>query len=167
MTLEERNKLVEDNQKLVWFVIRRFYPTFWHDEDLVQTGMIGLIRAADTYDPEKGSFSHFAIVCIRNEMMMEFKRRLKQPDALALETPMFGDDDLSIADKYPSDEVVDISVLDICNDVLSEKEAELFRYVADGGSISDLARERNVSKQSISQVYRKACAKLKMALKED
>lgn len=169
MTAEERNKMFEDNMRLVYWVIRKFYPTFWQDEDLIQVGMIGLLRAVDSYDPEKSSFSHFALACIRNEIRMEFKRRSKWGEPLSIEAPLGGDSDntFTALDKMPSDETVDVSVMSICERVLNEQEMEIFEFVANGGVLAELARDRNVSKQSLSQIYRKACLKLKLALEEE
>ena len=73
----EQEKLVEGNLRLVDFVIRRKFPR-WREigeyEDVQQIGRIGLCKAAQTYDPDKGRmFSTYAAKCIRNELKMALR----------------------------------------------------------------------------------------------
>ena len=70
-----KNELIEKNMNLVYFVISKYYPTFIHDEDIVQSGMLGLCKAADKWDESKSKFSTYAGRCIRNEINQEFIRR--------------------------------------------------------------------------------------------
>jgi RNA polymerase sigma factor (sigma-70 family) len=74
-SLVERNKLVENNMRLVY----RLANDLWgwakskyvgEFDDLVSEGMIGLINAAKAWDDSKGiKFSSFAYSCIKNEMI--------------------------------------------------------------------------------------------------
>src|SRR6185312_2683812 len=62
-SIEERNALIEPNTRLVWAVIRRYFPALPvrdHD-DAYQAGLLGLLRAAELFDPAKGfAFSTYA-----------------------------------------------------------------------------------------------------------
>ncbi len=63
---DARNQLVMRNQGLVGKVARRYFDTGLAFEDLMQEGQIGLIKAADRYDPEQGTrFSTYAVWWIR------------------------------------------------------------------------------------------------------
>ena len=70
------NQLIEDNLKLVWYVINEFTNRGYtkdnliiDEEDLYQIGCMGLTKAAKSFDKKKGaSFSSFAVTCIRNEI---------------------------------------------------------------------------------------------------
>lgn len=167
MTQEERTKMVEDNMKLVYWVIHKFYPAFGQDEDLIQAGMVGLIHAVNNYDPEKGNFGSFAITCIRYKVMQEFKDRIKWGNPMSIDAPLLGTEDFSPLDTIASNEKVDVSVMSICDKVLTEEEKKIFEFVANGGILADLARDTGKSKQAVSQVYRRACNKLKIALREE
>lgn len=73
----EQEKLVEGNLRLVDFVIRRKFPR-WREigeyEDVQQIGRIGLCKAAQTYDPDKGRmFSTYAAKCVCNELKMALR----------------------------------------------------------------------------------------------
>lgn len=92
MKSEQAEQLVIDNMNLVYFLINKYYPTFIHDEDLSQVGMIGLINAANTWDESKSKFSTYASNCILNEIKMELKKRVKQPQLLSLDYESRGDD---------------------------------------------------------------------------
>jgi len=81
----KKQQLIEDNLNLVYHVVHRYYPTFYDDEDIIQTGMVGLCKAAEDYDETKSEFSTFACRCIRNEINMEFRRRKKHNNILSLD----------------------------------------------------------------------------------
>lgn len=75
---ENEKKLVEDNMGLVYFLVKKHYPTYAFDEDIQQIGMIGLCKAAQKWDSEKSTFSTFAAKCIIHEIHNEFRRRSRQ-----------------------------------------------------------------------------------------
>ena len=78
----------EDNMKLVYTVIHRYFPNFCGDEDLVQIGMLGLVKAANTFDENRGtSFSTYACHCIKTEIYNEFRnrKRLKVGEVMSLD----------------------------------------------------------------------------------
>src|SRR4051812_3924139 len=49
-----RNRLVEDHRNLAHAVVRGFRRGDMPDEDLLQVALLGLVRAADRYDPDYG-----------------------------------------------------------------------------------------------------------------
>lgn len=68
--LPPEQKLVEANLRLVPFVGRQYqFDRKPHYADLIQEGMIGLIAAAELWDPSKGSFSTYAFVAIFGHML--------------------------------------------------------------------------------------------------
>ena len=81
---EEQQKLVLDNQKLVYHVIKQLH--LYHKlEDYLDVGIIGLCKAAKTFKPENNSkFSTYACICIRNNILMEIRNENRQCDAYAI-----------------------------------------------------------------------------------
>ena len=79
-----RQQLIEDNMNLVYFIISREYPTYLQDEDIIQSGMLGLCKAANSWE-ERGLFSTYAGRCIRNEIRQEFVRRKPHSKLVSLE----------------------------------------------------------------------------------
>ena len=64
MTLEERNKKVEENLPLVTFSLNKLGVAF--DEDYFQQGVLELIRCVDRFDEKKGiKFSTYAVKNIK------------------------------------------------------------------------------------------------------
>lgn len=55
-------ELYEENQSLVWFALKKHFPSLKVDEDIIQACNIGLWKACTEYSPEKGAkFSTFAV----------------------------------------------------------------------------------------------------------
>lgn len=70
----DRNKLVEENLGLVYSCANRFKGRGADYEDLVQAGCVGLIKAADNFDKERGfSFSTYAVPVILGEIKRIFR----------------------------------------------------------------------------------------------
>lgn len=76
---EARNKLIVYNIRLVLYeVIHRFEKVDYDKRELVSIGIMGLIKAINTYDISKNiKFSTYATRCIDNEILM-FLRKLKK-----------------------------------------------------------------------------------------
>lgn len=73
-TLEERNAFVEQNMGLVYTCARRLQGRGTEFEELVQAGCVGLIKAADAFDPARGlAFSTYAVPVILGEIKRLFR----------------------------------------------------------------------------------------------
>lgn len=84
LTPEERNKLVADNHKLVWYYVHKLVAQEQLKEDAFQEGCLGLIRAAHLYTPERDAkfsvFAAFEIQCSIRDYLF-YNRDIKLPDA--------------------------------------------------------------------------------------
>ena len=88
MTTEERNELVLQNEKLIWFTIRKYHFDFLGDrEDLYQEGCIALMRAIDNYNKEEGELSTYAIKSIKNHLYRYVNENnlIRRPEYVATE----------------------------------------------------------------------------------
>jgi len=66
---EARQRMIESNLRLVIKIARKYAMRGFNFADLVQEGNLGLIRAVDKFDPEKGfRFSTYATWWIRQSM---------------------------------------------------------------------------------------------------
>ena len=70
LTKEERNKIVLENQGLIWHVINsKHYYALGESEDLYQEGMLGLINAVENYDEsQETKFSTYAVKAIQRHI---------------------------------------------------------------------------------------------------
>jgi RNA polymerase sigma-B factor len=70
-----RQRLVEVQLPLVHHLAQRFRGRGEPYDDLVQVGTIGLLNAVDRFDPERGSFTGFAVPTILGEIRRHFRDR--------------------------------------------------------------------------------------------
>jgi len=78
MQVEERNKMVEDNLGLVYYVAKKYNNRGLEFEDLVQEGSIGLIKAAEKFDPKRDvKFSTHATWWIRQAIVRAISNQSK------------------------------------------------------------------------------------------
>ena len=73
-----RDILIERNLRLVVYIARKFENTGVGVEDLISVGTIGLIKAVNTFNPEKKiKLATYASRCIENEILMYLRRNSK------------------------------------------------------------------------------------------
>jgi len=73
-----RSTLIERNLRLVVYIARKFENTGVNVEDLISVGTIGLIKAVNTFDPNKKiKLATYASRCIENEILMYLRRNNK------------------------------------------------------------------------------------------
>ena len=94
--------------RLVYYIVSKEYPTYIHDEDIIQSGMVGLCKAAESWDETRSKFSTYAGKCIKNEINQEFIKRKPHSKVLSLDTPigedstfgdmLVGEDDIGFID---------------------------------------------------------------------
>lgn len=70
-----RDELVRRNLRLVGSIVRRFLGSLVEEEDLFQIGCLGLVKAVDRFDPERGvAFSTYAVPYITGEILSHLRR---------------------------------------------------------------------------------------------
>ena len=68
--LEARNILIERNLRLVAHIIKKYYTQASNQEDLISIGTIGLIKAVNTFQPDKKiRLATYASRCIENAIL--------------------------------------------------------------------------------------------------
>ncbi len=106
---EARQVLIERNLRLVAHVIKKFDDPGVDKEDLISIGSIGLIKAINTFNPDKGArLATYAARCIENEILMFFRARQKnQKREISLQEPLGTDsegNDIKMEDILSSEE---------------------------------------------------------------
>jgi RNA polymerase sporulation-specific sigma factor len=77
--------LVEHNLRLVAHIIKKYYTQSTDQEDLISIGTIGLIKAVNTFRPDKGiKLATYAARCIENEILMYFRGQKKLQGEVSL-----------------------------------------------------------------------------------
>jgi len=84
-----KSVLIERNLRLVVYIARKFENTGVGIEDLVSIGTIGLIKAVNTFDPEKKiKLATYASRCIENEILMYLRRNSKTRSEVSFDEPL-------------------------------------------------------------------------------
>lgn len=84
-----RTILIERNLRLVVYIARKFENTGVAVEDLISIGTIGLIKAVNTFDPDKKiKLATYASRCIENEILMYLRRNSKVRSEISFDEPL-------------------------------------------------------------------------------
>ncbi|GHU91689.1 RNA polymerase sigma factor [Clostridia bacterium] len=89
-----KSVLIERNLRLVVYIARRFDNTGVNVEDLISIGTIGLIKAINTYKPERNiKLATYASRCIENEILMHLRKCSGQRAEVSIDEPLNTDYD--------------------------------------------------------------------------
>ena len=84
-----REKLIIHNLRLVVYISKKFESTGIGVEDLVSIGTIGLIKAVNTFNPEKNiKLATYASRCIENEILMYLRKTSQQRNEISIDEPL-------------------------------------------------------------------------------
>ncbi|WP_407721366.1 RNA polymerase sporulation sigma factor SigK [Ruminococcus sp. JE7B6] len=177
--IDARNKLVEHNLRLVAHIIKKYYGVQTEQDDLVSIGTIGLIKAIDTFKPDKNiRLSSYASRCIENEILMHFRSAKKTAQDVSLNETIDTDKDgnpLTLMDIM----AVDDNILDeldrklngrklgqFIREELTDRERQIIimRYGLGGRepmTQKKVAKIMNISRSYVSRIETKALKKLK------
>ncbi len=105
--LSVRETLITHNLRLVVYIARKFDVVGAGIEDLISIGTIGLIKAVNTFSPEKNiKLATYASRCIENEILMYIRKTSSQKGELSLDEPLNVDwdgNELLLSDVLGSD----------------------------------------------------------------
>ena len=133
-----RSELIEHNLRLVVYIAQKFDNTGVGVEDLISIGTIGLIKAINTFNPEKKiKLATYASRCIENEILMYLRRNNKTRMEVSIDEPLNVDwdgNELLLSDILGTEEDV------IYKDMEDEVEKDLLK-----NAVSRLSpRERKI-----------------------
>lgn len=179
LTQEERQRLVEGNLPLVTFIVKKYADGRMEFEDMFQIGCVGLVSAANTFDPELGyKFSTYAGSRITTELYKEFRleKRRNRAIVLSLEQPNLIDEDIRLMDTIPTEDTTESvvksefdSYLRGCINKLPERWGAVlsYRYLR-GMTQREVSKILGVSQTQVSRLEGKALkAMRKFILEED
>src|SRR6476620_1338241 len=174
-----RSILIERNLRLVVYIARKFENTGINIEDLISIGTIGLIKAVNTFDPEKKiKLATYASRCIENEILMYLRRNSKIRTEVSFDEPLNIDwdgNELLLSDVLGTEndtiyrnieEQVDRKLLHKALDKLSERERvimELRFGLTDGDEKTqkDVADLLGISQSYISRLEKRIIKRLR------
>ena len=84
-----RSKLIEHNLRLVVYIAKKFENTGINIEDLISIGTIGLIKAINTFKPQKKiKLATYASRCIENEILMYLRKNSSRRIEISIDEPL-------------------------------------------------------------------------------
>ena len=120
---EAKAILIEHNLRLVVYIAKKFDNTGIGVEDLISIGTIGLIKAINTFNPDKNiKLATYASRCIENEILMYLRRNNKTKMEVSIDEPLNVDwdgNELLLSDILGTEEDI------IYRDIESEVERKL------------------------------------------
>ena len=102
-----REPLITHNLRLVVYIARKFESPGAGVEDLISIGTIGLIKAVNTFRPEKNiKLATYASRCIENEILMHLRKSSQLRNEVSIDDPLNVDwdgNELLLSDLLGSD----------------------------------------------------------------
>ena len=109
---QARKLLIEHNLRLVVYIAKKFDNTGVGVEDLISIGTIGLIKAINTFNPQKNiKLATYASRCIENEILMYLRRNNKTRLEVSIDEPLNVDwdgNELLLSDILGTEEDTDL-----------------------------------------------------------
>ena len=178
---EAKSILIEHNLRLVVYIAKKFDNTGVGVEDLISIGTIGLIKAINTFNPDKNiKLATYASRCIENEILMYLRRNNKTRLEVSIDEPLNVDwdgNELLLSDILGTDE--DVIYKDMENEVernllmgainkLSDREKTIIQLrfglgSRDGNEMTqkEVATYLGISQSYISRLEKKIMSRLK------
>lgn len=182
--LDARNQLVEHNLRLVAHIVKKYYAQPDAQEDLLSIGTIGLIKAVNTFRPDKGiRLATYASRCIENEILMHFRARKKWQGEVSLHDTIEGSgdgDELFLGDVVGQEDTMlqdlqtreeYLRVRRLVDSCLTPREADIIRRRYGLGNHlphtqKQVAALYGISRSYVSRLEKRALEKLEAALRE-
>lgn len=175
-----RNMLIEHNMRLVAHVVKKYQCQDYDTEDLLSAGTIGLIKAVNTFDVDKGSrLATYAARCVENAILMLLRAGKKRAKEVSLFEPIGTDKDgetVSLVDVIEMENPKTIDQLILDQDIkelyqafdqkLTENEKQVIsmRYGLFKGkehTQREVAGVLGISRSYVSRIEKKAIGKLR------
>ncbi|MGM9683346.1 MAG: RNA polymerase sporulation sigma factor SigK [Eubacteriales bacterium] len=178
---EARQKLILHNLRLVSHIVRKYYASSKNQEDLVSVGVVGLIKAVDSFSPSNGTrFATYAAKCIQNEILMYFRSQKKLSAEVSLNETIDVDRDgnpLTYIDVISCEDNIAVDIerklrtqkaVRLVNTMLNERERQIIimRYGLNNSKSMtqrEISSILGISRSYVSRIEKSALEKLHSA----
>ena len=179
-----KEKLITHNLRLVVYISKKFETPSAGTEDLVSIGTIGLIKAVNTFQPNKNiKLATYASRCIENEILMYLRKTSSQKCEISLDEPLnidwdgnelllsdvLGSDGEEVGKEVEKEDEKQLLLTLIDNLCPREKEIMQMRFGMSGYdelTQKEVADYLGISQSYISRLEKKIIAKLKKQIEQ-
>ena len=181
--LEAKNILIERNLRLVAHIVKKYIGTGREMDELIAIGIVGLVKAVNTYSTDKGSrLGTYAARCIDNELLMLLRNERKRSREISLYEPIgtdkegneirfmdvVEDNSENVLDRMMVDERI-VKMYRGIDGVLSKREREVIckRYGLLGYeevTQREVGSRMGISRSYVSRIEKKALQNLRILL---
>ena len=177
--------LITHNLRLVVYIAKRFESSGVGVEDLISIGTIGLIKACNTFSPQKNiKLATYASSCIENEILMYLRKAATKKHEMSIDEPLKVDwdgnelllsDILGTENDCVNKNVEDKAELNVVLDFiekLEEREKEIMKLrfgMLNGKEYTqkEVADKIGISQSYISRLEKKIIARLRKEMKKN
>ena len=178
--------LIERNMRLVAHIAKKYNNANEDQDDLISIGTIGLIKAIETYNVDKGTrLATYASKCIENEILMNIRTNKKNKVQVSLQDPIGTDkegNEISLIDVLGTDidhilDQVELKVqisklYEKLESILTPREREIvqLRYGLTPYGYKtqrEIAQKLDISRSYVSRIEKRALKKLRKELKSE
>lgn len=182
---EAREELAKHNMRLVVHVAKK-YSNYHDNDELISVGSIGLVKALNTYSPDKGTqFATYAAKCIENEILMTWRANKKNLGNKSLYEPVSYDkegNEVTLIDLISQDEESVIGMVEsrcvaeklmqVVKGQLDDREYQIIamRYGLEGRNAmtqKQVAKVFGISRSYVSRIETKVLNKLKTYMSKE
>lgn len=174
-----KSELIQHNLRLVVYIARKFDNTGVENDDLISIGTIGLIKAINSFNPDKNiKLATYASRCIENEILMYLRRTARLKSEISFDEPLntdFEGNELLLSDVLGTSADTVYGELELNAEKeqlkealkkLSERERKIMflRFGLGGGeemTQKDVADLLGISQSYISRLEKKIILRLK------
>ena len=150
---EAAQALIEHNLRLVIYIARKYENNNVNNtEDLISIGTIGLIKAINTYNPEKNiKLATYASRCIENEILMHLRHQNRRKQEISLDGDIVGTEEDIIYETIEKD--LNKNLLEYAMAVLSPRERTIIQMRYGLANQPEQTQKQVAEALGISQSY--------------
>lgn len=179
---EAINLILQEYRNYIYLNVKNYFIVGAEQEDLLQEGTIGLLKALKAYKKGKSSFKTFAMICIRSQIITAIKASNTQKNtALNLASGICIENDVGKEVEYnkglksyvnydPEEIFLTKEKLNdfktFVNKNFSSFEKEVFKYMIKGYSYREIAQELQKSPKTIDNSFQRIKRKSEVWISE-
>ena len=174
-----REELIEHNLRLVSHIIKKYYSGYDEQEDLISIGTVGLIKAVDSFNADKGiRLATYAARCIENEILMYFRSKKRDANVISVNEPIETDSEgnpLTLIDLIYTDDTISDDIhlknsikrlYELIGQMTDEREKEIIikrygLYNQKELTQREIAAQMGISRSYVSRIEKRILGELK------